>query len=627
MMVLVSLLVTLCLVTLTSAEGCVYHDYCVVGAGPSGLQLGYFFKRANRDYVVFERSNISGSFFDMYPRHRKLISLNKRYTGQQNQEFNLRHDWNSLISDDEDLKVTRYSKDVFPHADVLVRYLDDYRKKLKLNVQFNTDIRNIQAVRNMSAPDGHVYTMNDQMGQCYTCRTLIMATGISTPNIPRQVQGIDLTTGYETMSLNPDDYEGKSVLILGRGNTAFEIADSIYGSTNLIHMLARSRVRLAWSTHYVGDLRAVNDALLDTYQLKSLDALLESPVEEMYFVKRGNKIHVEIDESHGIHKFDNFALRESYDVVIRALGFIFDASVFNNTAISRGKDRAKKYPAIHHNYESKDTRGLFYAGTASHSLDFRKSAGGFIHGFRYTARALHRLLEWRYENIPWPYYEIPAADMLNTMIKRMNEASGPYQMFQMLGDVFLFSDDGQSVKVLEEYPINVLHKLPEYTGHNASSLLVVVLEYGHNFSGPGRDVFRLNRATGEPSEAHTSNFLHPVIYYYKTLPTEKMMNTKLADEVLPRPDKIHHIVEDFLTYWNAATSHILPLRRFLDIVRDTDSRAFFSQTCFKLAMTHGNVPPHCEENYLAGQGLAGHVSLIRSAMSHGMMEIEPLQTL
>jgi len=41
----------------------------------------------------------------------------------------------------------------------------------------------------------------------------------------------------------------------GRGNSAFELANDIYGVTNLIHMVARSRVRLSWSTHYVGDLR------------------------------------------------------------------------------------------------------------------------------------------------------------------------------------------------------------------------------------------------------------------------------------------------------------------------------------------------------------------------------------
>ena len=43
----------------------------------------------------------------------------------------------------------------------------------------------------------------------------------------------------------------------GRGNSAFETADAIYGHTNLVHMIGRSRVRLSWETHYVGDLRWV----------------------------------------------------------------------------------------------------------------------------------------------------------------------------------------------------------------------------------------------------------------------------------------------------------------------------------------------------------------------------------
>lgn len=38
----------------------IHHDYCVIGAGPSGLQLGYYLQQKNRDYVIFERSNVSG---------------------------------------------------------------------------------------------------------------------------------------------------------------------------------------------------------------------------------------------------------------------------------------------------------------------------------------------------------------------------------------------------------------------------------------------------------------------------------------------------------------------------------------------------------------------------------------
>ena len=30
---------------------------------------------------------------------------------------------------------------------------------------------------------------------------------------------------------------------------------------------------------------------------------------------------------------------------------------------------------------------MYFAGTIAHGMDWRKAAGGFIHGFRYTAQA------------------------------------------------------------------------------------------------------------------------------------------------------------------------------------------------------------------------------------------------
>lgn len=35
-------------------------DYCVIGAGPAGLQMGYFLQTSGRDYIIFERANQSG---------------------------------------------------------------------------------------------------------------------------------------------------------------------------------------------------------------------------------------------------------------------------------------------------------------------------------------------------------------------------------------------------------------------------------------------------------------------------------------------------------------------------------------------------------------------------------------
>jgi cation diffusion facilitator CzcD-associated flavoprotein CzcO len=90
-----------------------HHDYIIVGAGPAGLQLGYFLQRSGRDYLILEAGDVPGKFFEHYPRHRKLISANKVYTGYSDSVRNLRWDWNSLVSEDDTLLFKHYSREYF----------------------------------------------------------------------------------------------------------------------------------------------------------------------------------------------------------------------------------------------------------------------------------------------------------------------------------------------------------------------------------------------------------------------------------------------------------------------------------------------------------------------------------
>jgi hypothetical protein len=76
-----------------------YHRYIVVGAGPGGLQIAHYLASAGRDYIVLDGGGSAGSFFHTFPRFRQLISINKRATGRSELDFNLRHDWNSLLSE------------------------------------------------------------------------------------------------------------------------------------------------------------------------------------------------------------------------------------------------------------------------------------------------------------------------------------------------------------------------------------------------------------------------------------------------------------------------------------------------------------------------------------------------
>lgn len=147
-----------------------HRDYCVLGAGPAGLQAGAFLHRAGRDYEVFERAPAPGSFFTRYPRHRKLISINKRYTGKANAEFNLRHDWNSLLSHDPGLLFRHYSRAYFPDAGDMVRYLRDFADRLELRVLYNTTIVHVTLEKDRRAWNGHYFILTDQKGQVYQCR-------------------------------------------------------------------------------------------------------------------------------------------------------------------------------------------------------------------------------------------------------------------------------------------------------------------------------------------------------------------------------------------------------------------------------------------------------------------------
>ena len=47
----------------------------------------------------------------------------------------------------------------------------------------------------------------------------------------------------------------------------------------------------------------------------------------------------------------------------------------------------KKFPLITSRYEAVGNPHMYIIGGAAHSLDYRKSAGGFIHGFRYSGES------------------------------------------------------------------------------------------------------------------------------------------------------------------------------------------------------------------------------------------------
>jgi thioredoxin reductase len=43
------------------------YENIIIGAGPAGLQAAYYLKKYDIEYLILERSDKCGSFFDNYP--------------------------------------------------------------------------------------------------------------------------------------------------------------------------------------------------------------------------------------------------------------------------------------------------------------------------------------------------------------------------------------------------------------------------------------------------------------------------------------------------------------------------------------------------------------------------------
>ena len=173
------------------------------------------------------------------------------------------HDWHSLLLDDPELRfgkyvsrrgpsgvqqyacgpfelhaaapdgvridlVRRYSSELYPKADDLVRYLSAVVSKLKLNVVFNTNVQSIEKppgagssfqIRTSSSSSNASSTTFSH----YKCKYTIMANGLSEPKKLKPDKEA-VIFGYESMPMDKAWYNGKSVYILGAGNSALETA-------------------------------------------------------------------------------------------------------------------------------------------------------------------------------------------------------------------------------------------------------------------------------------------------------------------------------------------------------------------------------------------------------------------
>jgi len=179
-------------------------------------------------------------------------------------------------------------------ADVLVKYLQDFARAQEKagKIRYNTSVLSIDRVA--AAPDRvrppfAVRVSSSGSGasdERVACTAVVMATGLDKAHVPAGVQGIEHTVGYEDLPETGESFQGQAVAVLGFGNAALETADALAPYVDYVHLVpgrkphAAKNMLVSWESRYVGHVRAVNAALLDSYLLKSLDGFTTAVVAD-----------------------------------------------------------------------------------------------------------------------------------------------------------------------------------------------------------------------------------------------------------------------------------------------------------------------------------------------------------
>ena len=191
------------------------YEIVVIGAGQAGLAMGYFLKRQGRKFVILDAAGSIGSAWRDRWDSLTLFTP-RRYSGLPGLPF---------PGDPEG----------YPDRDEVIGYLERYAETFELPIELN------RSVRRLTGKDGRSVLEVD--GTTITADQVVVATGpFQKPNVPAVASrlGPDVFHTHSTGYRRPGDVPQGTVLVVGGGNTGFQIAKELSVSHN-VHLSIGSR--------------------------------------------------------------------------------------------------------------------------------------------------------------------------------------------------------------------------------------------------------------------------------------------------------------------------------------------------------------------------------------------------
>ena len=190
-------------------------EVAVIGGGQAGLAIGYFLAKQGRHFTILEASDSIGAAWRS--RWDSLVLFTpRRYDSLPGLPF-------------------AGDSDGYPGRDEVIDYLESYASTPKLPVQLNSAVESVA-----SADDGFILSLGARMLEA---DQVVVATGpFQVPNVPAFAADLapDVAQMHSTGYRRPNDLPQGTVVVVGGGNTGFQIAKEL-SATHLVHLAIGSR--------------------------------------------------------------------------------------------------------------------------------------------------------------------------------------------------------------------------------------------------------------------------------------------------------------------------------------------------------------------------------------------------
>jgi thioredoxin reductase len=358
------------------------YPVVVVGSGPGGLQASYCLSRLGVEHAVISRDDAPGGMFRLYPIFQRLLSWSKPDApAEQGTRAYEWYDHNSLLAEEPDNQalVPGFMDRTYmvPSREEMERGLEAFARRVPVAVRYGCVWEGTRR-----EDDGRlVLTTSD--GE-YRAQAVVFAIGVTTPWLS-PIAGIETVPHY-VATRPPAEYRDRSVFVIGKRNSGFEIADGLLPWARRVILGSPRPVQtavIAQATVRVRYLQPYEDAALGGGTFA-----LDLAVERIERTERGWRIL-----GNGTTKPGPIDLE--VDAAIAATGFsapLLDLGDLGVRTVSQGR-----IPALTPFWESEPGSGIYFAGnTTQGAPGLRKhgvgAASPAVHGFRYNARIMARHL-------------------------------------------------------------------------------------------------------------------------------------------------------------------------------------------------------------------------------------------